>query len=401
MSACMDLSDELETRGRPSPPRNVILLGDVFERLAELPDESVHMVVTSPPYWTQRDYGVEGQLGLEPTLEAYVETQVRVFREVRRVLRSDGSLWLNIGDAYATRNGQHSNGRGLTAGPKHAAAAATRMRGRKMPAGYKDKDLLGIPWELALALRRDGWWLRRDNVWYKPNPTPESATDRSTTAHEYVFHLTKRGRYFYDQEATREPFKGKARDQAAARAQRGGTSHKYSSKPKERRGIKPRGNAANTTGRNPHSVWTIATEPSRLAHYATFPKRLALRCILAGTSERGVCSACGAPWVRILEVVDPAGRLGKSYHDHKNDLKRGQRGIPYAEGAPVKRTVGWRPTCDHEAPTARALVLDPFMGTGTTAVVCARQGRDYLGIELSEEYVAIAEERLVHERRLL
>ena len=197
--------------------------GNALERLREMPDESVHCVVTSPPYWGLRDYGVHGAYGLEPTLNEYIERMVEVFREVRRVLRKDGTLWLNLGDAYA------GSGKGMNADGTHSVGAKQEtnigsltapVKSKRMPRGegrwgggdsyvleFKPKDLCGIPWRVAFALQADGWWLRSDIVWHKPNPMPESVTDRPTRAHEYVFLLTKSARYYYDADAIREPAK--------------------------------------------------------------------------------------------------------------------------------------------------------------------------------------------------
>ena len=379
--------------------RNVILEGDVHDCLKTLPAESVQMVVTSPPYWQQRDYKVEGQLGREATINEYVETLVDIFREVRRVLRPDGTLWLNIGDGYVTnpgngRGGEAKDGIEMTGRPPH------RSGGNKLGRGLKEKDLMGQPWRVALALQADGWWLRNDCIWSKPNPTPQSVTDRAAMSHEYVFLLTKQPRYFYDHIAVQEPAKESSRRRIAQRNfahQTGGPKdYRVTGVNRSRSSRKALEGFARNGGekRNLRTVWTIAPEPRTDEHFAAFPKKLVRPCILAGTSEWGACAACGAPWTRIVKIDDPDGRLGKSYHDHQDDLGRGQRGVPAADSRPVKRTVGWRPTCKHEAPVQPCLVLDPFMGSGTTAVVAWQTGRDYLGIELNPEYIAMAERRL-------
>lgn len=179
-----------------------VINADVMDGLRQLPDESVHCVVTSPPYWGLRDYGVDGQIGLEETPQAFVDRMVDVFREVRRVLREDGTCWVNLGDSYAN-DGKWG---GATSGKHVASLHGNTGIGRgKKTTGLKSKDLVGIPWRVALALQADGWWLRRDIIWHKPNPMPESATDRCTTAHEYLFHLTKSADYFYDADAVAEP----------------------------------------------------------------------------------------------------------------------------------------------------------------------------------------------------
>jgi DNA modification methylase len=256
----------------------------------------MNMCVTSPPYWGLRDYGHEGQLGLESTPEQYVANMVEVFREVKRVLRDDGTLWLNIGDSYANNGGAHGgrddNQQGVGAKRTHANGGGDQQPCRA-PQGLKHKDLVGIPWMLAFALRADGWYLRQDIIWHKPNPMPESVTDRCTKAHEYLFLLSKSERYFYDNEAMQE--------QATGRAP-GNKTHKYTeayanSKTEEHRtkaGLK--GVGARET-RNRRSVWTVSTRPYRGAHFAAFPPALIEPCILAGCPKGGT-------------VLDPFGGSG-------------------------------------------------------------------------------------------
>jgi DNA modification methylase len=253
-----------------------VLVGDVLVQLAGMPSESVQCVVTSPPYWGLRDYGHPGQIGLEPTVGDYVGKMVSVFREVRRVLRSDGTLWLNLGDAYAN-DGKWG---GETGGKQAYLGDTDRQRcGReKRTTGLKPKNLIGIPWRVAFALQADGWYLRQDIIWHKPNPMPESVLDRCTKAHEYVFLMSKSERYFYDAAAISEP---------AARPDGGGNLVPY------RVDGEREGDNANLGGslhkigprdmRNKRSVWTITSEPYPEAHFATFPTELARLCILAGT----------------------------------------------------------------------------------------------------------------------
>ena len=274
-----------------------ILQGDCRDVLATLPDGSVNCVVTSPPYFGLRDYGVDGQIGLEPTPEAFVAELVAVFREVRRVLRDDGTLWLNLGDSYAS---QPSWGR--DAG---TSSLDGRKQGRKggqssdrAAWGLKPKDLVGIPWRVAFALQADGWYLRQDIIWAKPNPMPESVQDRCTKAHEYVFLLSKSPRYHYDADAIREdavceklPGRGMTDTRENYGAGNGGNS-----------GLAALRNRLNDQGendktRNARSVWSIATQPFSEAHFATFPPELAERCIKAGCPEGGT-------------VLDPFGGAG-------------------------------------------------------------------------------------------
>jgi DNA modification methylase len=390
-----------------------ILVGDVLEKLATLKDESVHCVVTSPPYWGLRDYGVEGQLGLEATVEEYVEKMVAVFREVRRVLRKDGTLWLNMGDCYSG------------AGPSGAAyqSATTKRRAtlkvdrnfriskrlaergldysKKKPTpvkGLKPKDLVGQPWRIAFALQADGWYLRSDIIWYKLNPMPESCRDRPTKAHEYIFMFTKAARYFWDQEAVREG------EQVYTRKAGGYKNH-------HKQGASSFGGKGGfstsdvtTVGRNMRSVWTIPTQPFPQAHFATFPEELPRRCIAAGTSEKGCCPKCGAPWLRVVEKKT----RGESWHDHKDDRKQGQReesndykGANYYKNTRPPKTTGWKPGCKHKTKPIPCTVLDPFSGAGTTGLVAVKMGRNYVGIELNPEYAKMAENRIYNAVPLL
>ena len=341
-----------------------IICADVLAGLRELPDECVQTVVTSPPYWGLRDYGVAGQIGAEPTIDEYVARLVEVFREVRRVLRDDGTLWLNLGDSYASAwpchrvnaigNGSLPNGK--------REARASNLSGR-----LKEKDLVGQPWRVAFALQADGWWLRSEIIWHKPNPMPESVTDRPTKSHEQIFLLTKAATYFYDAEAVRERANEITGRKASFR--NGGIyTHGRSRDNSGDKTLETHGAGESGTGRNLRSVWTISTQAYPEAHFATFPEAIPKRCILAGTSAKGACAECGAPWER--EIV------GKNFPDV------------------VLRTTGWRPTCDHGATPVPCLVLDPFAGSGTTLAVAQGLARSYVGIEVNPEYVKLAEKRI-------
>jgi DNA modification methylase len=365
-----------------------ILQGDCRDVLATLPAESVHCVVTSPPYWGLRDYGVAGQLGLEPTFQEYIANMVEVFRAVRCVLRKDGTLWLNLGDSYATT--PHGPIGANTSDPKYAGA---RHRGhahggepsneaapnRRPQLGLKHKDLCGIPWRVAFALQEDGWWLRQDIIWSKPNPMPESVTDRCTKAHEYLFLLSKSERYQYDADAIKECANAEndhdltgpgmfAPGQTAQRGNRkikmpdgwdtgpgghgsfhregrekgkthtgrasGNKTHKavteYEASESEEHRTKAGLLKISETAyalRNKRSVWEIATSPFPEAHFATFPPALIEPCILAGCPKGGA-------------------------------------------------------------------VLDPFGGAGTTGLVADRLNREAILIELNPDYIAMAERRI-------
>lgn len=266
----------------------MILIGDVREKLRELDDGSVNCVVTSPPYWGLRDYGQEGQLGLEPTPEEYVNNMVEVFREVKRVLNDNGTFWLNIGDSYASMRDSKAVPDTLRGDNKGTAVATAANRNPKnlRASGLKHKDLVGIPWMLAFALRADGWYLRQDIIWAKPNVMPESVRDRCTKSHEYLFLLTKSPKYYYDHVAIKEPVS----EVSLKRAQSGWKSNRPSAKAGpngvdvEQMGTR----FVNPEGRNKRDVWFIPTASFKGAHFAVMPERLVEPCILAGSPEGGV-----------------------------------------------------------------------------------------------------------------
>ena len=417
--------------------------GDSRAVMAEMEPESVNCVVTSPPYWGLRDYGtatwdggdagcdhiqtrnlkrdtnggmlpagegtrgqqsstasssigfrdvcrrcgairIDSQLGLDASPDAYVAALVDVFREVRRVLRSDGTVWLNLGDSY---NGV---GRGEKANGLQVAARATSQR---TVSGLKSKDLVGIPWRVAFALQADGWYLRSDIIWSKPNPMPESVTDRPTKNHEYMFLLSKSPRYYFDADAVREP----STDSTITRLAQPGLPRQIGS---DRVPGKTNGNmkaVGDPSGRNIRSVWTIATAPYSGAHFATFPRNLVEPCIKAGTSDRGVCPECGAPWEPVIERTK-----GRDW----NAKKRGNDRLVYGNGtgadmdmdriANPPRRVGMRPTCRHDAEPVPATVLDPFAGSGTTGMVAQSLSRRAVLIDMSMDYLEQLMERNRH-----
>lgn len=264
------LDDVLVSRARWTT-----LVGDVRETLRSVPDGCAQTCVTSPPYFGLRDYGAAGQIGHEASPREFVEALVGVMREVRRVLADDGTLWLNIGDSYAAQGGGAQGSTSQRVGRSNVAAQM-KASSTKAPDGYKPKDLLGIPWRLAFALQDDGWYLRSDIIWAKPNPMPESVTDRPTRAHEYVFLLSKRARYFYDADAIREAFADDRNGASGAVVRKGNPDRNDSGAT----------SAPTADGRNARDVWTITPEPFDGAHFATMPPALARRCILAG-SRRG------------------------------------------------------------------------------------------------------------------
>ena len=448
---------------------NKVLIGDALEVLRTLPSNSVQCCVTSPPYYGLRDYGtatweggdpacdhvemavgmsdkntlghnghlppsnaanvgrvkqyrdtcgkcgakrVDLQIGLEDTPEAYVAKLVEVFREVKRVLRDDGTLWLNIGDSYNSAPAGNSDAT-MSAKQRSNNGSLARWGQGKMVDGLKPKDLIGIPWMVAFALRADGWYLRSDIIWHKTNVMPESVKDRPTKAHEYMFLLSKSRRYFYDAEAIKEI--------GAGRLDRG----------KGRQGWKGE-NLEEEKGRNKRTVWEIPTGAYKGAHFATFPPALIEPCILSGTSAHGCCSKCLSPYERMVER--------EAHYEKRQD-----RGQPNGVNGQVDSTgwrpatltdKGWQPTCtcfghfelidwpreydedgdetvasqlrpprrvfvpDGEMPEpVPCVVLDPFVGSGTTAVVAERLGRRYTGIDINPEYISMAEERIASGKR--
>jgi DNA modification methylase len=354
--------------------------GDSRAVLAEMPANSVQCCITSPPFYRLRDYGVDGQIGLEASIAEYIEALVDVFHQVKRVLRPDGTLWVEMGDCYSGGRG----GGGI--GDEHGQ----REKGPITELG--PKQLLGIPWRLAFALQADGWVLRQEIIWHKVNCLPESVQDRPTRAHTTVFLLSKQARYFFDGDAIREQAGDWAGSDTRESVERGGFNGKTAGIP-GREAFR-----AVTTTRNKRSVWPIPTAPFTGGHFATFPPGLVEPMIRAGTSERGCCPVCGKPWGREIETT---GGRGKSWHEHVDDEIRGNHGAPMPKGW-ARITTGWRQACECEpSEPVPCTVLDPFAGAGTTLLVANRLGRDAIGIELNPEYVAIAERQIREDAPLL
>ena len=324
--------------------KNTIINGNSLEVLKSLPDNSIDCCVTSPPYYALRDYGCDGQIGLEETPEKYIESLCDVFSEVRRVLTPQGTLWLNIGDSY------NGNKVGNTEVVKNKKVSESNDFHKKLWSGAKPKDLIGIPWMLAFALRSQGWYLRQDIIWHKPNPMPESVTDRCTKSHEYIFLMSKSQKYYFDYEAIQEPCADQSRTNYACGNRTNGINKDRNDNDfgERSKNWKPRTKNCQYDGQKPNSfhlsrengepdkeyyvrnkrdVWTVNTKPCKEAHFATYPFELIKPCILAGCPENGI-------------------------------------------------------------------VLDPFMGSGTTAIVARSLNRNYLGVELNPEYIKIAHRRL-------
>jgi DNA modification methylase len=385
-----------------------------------------------------RDYNFEGQFGLEKTPEEYVAKMISLFAEIWRVLRNDGTLWLNLGDSYARTGGWAAND-GLDGCKRgESGRAHTNMqdgrKGQKCPYGLKEKDIVGIPWRVAFALQSDGWYLRQDLIWQKINTLPESCLDRCTKAHEYVFLLSKNPHYYFDNDAIKEPVaestvgrkpgsfgssKGREYhnnikpDDPSFRngSDQWGRKFDYTKSCRKMGGggtsfqghsgyFKADGSPIGDIGwRNKRSVWAVATKPFKGAHFAAYPPKLIEPMILAGTSEKGCCSICGAPIKRVVERQRlKRTELPENDPRHRPNTYEGAYGDINGKsdaGYTTVRTLGWAPSCNcKDAKIVPCIVLDPFFGAGTTGLVCQQLGRNYIGLELNPDYCKMAEERI-------
>lgn len=404
------MSATIAIEGNAALVRNTVHIGDARQMAARLAANSVQSIVTSPPYYGLRSYLDAAhphkplEMGSEPTLDAFVAEMVALFAALRPALRDDGTLWLNLGDSYANLGGAGRQGNGQRADRTFTAEGLPK-RGESLG----EKQLMGVPWRVALALQSDGWVLRSDIVWSKPNPMPESVRDRPTRSHEYLFLLTKRPRYYYDAEAISEDVTGGTHPKGPKNAPPKSLQHADA-----RAGVK--NNASFTAAipdvvsrRNKRSVWTVTPAAFPGAHFATFPPDLVRPCILAGTSEKGACAACGAPWRRVVERESSwserkatgatAGNIGVS-ETYQNGV-HGEVRHHYLGGGESK-TLGWEPSCDCGTTETRpCLALDPFNGSGTVAYVATELGRDWLGFDLDERAIAWTAGRLATVQRAL
>jgi DNA modification methylase len=419
-----------------------ILKGDCLETLKSLDEQSINTCVTSPPYWGLRDYGTgewvggnadclhksakknadktggftgkrirkiggsennkylkhkkncsdcgatrkDNQLGMEDTPEEFVENLVRVFKEVKRVLRDDGTVWLNLGDSYYNYRpgkGQSLSKQSVSNTDQDLPQDCAR-RGNKI-AGLKEKDLVGIPWRVAFALQADGWYLRQDIIWHKPNPMPESVRDRCTKSHEYIFLLSKNPKYYYDNESIKEDAKSAGKKSDGFKGRQGGAEYHATGG-----GIGSEEKIYNK--KNKRSVWTITTKPYKEAHFATFPTDLIEPCVLAGCPEE-ICVDCGKPYKRVMQKPKQL-EIERNKRSGLDDRKVGGVLDKYnRENPPID--LGLQKQCDCETnETKGGTVLDPFGGSGTTGLVASKHNRNAVLCELNEGYIDIAEKRL-------
>lgn len=376
---------------------------DCLEGLKTLPDNYVDCCVTSPPYYGLRDYGHEGQIGLEETPEEYVAKMVEVFTEVKRVLKKEGTLWLNLGDSYnAGRNGGHAGGK--DSGFQPVDERYVQRSGSNVE-GLKPKDLIGIPWMVAFALRSSGWYLRQDIIWSKPNPMPESVTDRCTKSHEYIFLLSKSGKYYYDAESIKTDLARTYNGPQYIGGKKGRSYDPIEGDPNYRNGNDHWGREVfidENCFANKRSVWTVTTRPYSEAHFATFPERLITDCIKAGCPEF-ICNKCGRAMEKIVKNTTSfqggSGKAGRTADEVNASGK--WAGKQYGEnlklGPVVSTEIIGLTDCGCNAGFSGGIVLDPFMGAGTTALVARKLNRNYIGFELNPQYIEIANKRLFNE----
>ncbi len=361
------------------------LAGGVFDKIGEIQKNSVHTVITSPPYWRLRDYGEKGQLGMEERPEEYVQNIADVFDKVWNVLHNSGTVWLNIGDTWygGGKPGYEKENSKQTTNPGSIQRAS---KNHDIKSYLKPKDKCLIPHRVAIEMQKRGWYLRNTIVWKKPSPFPESVSDRPTKSHEYIFLFSKQKTYFYDQEAIKEP---SSKNNHGERKIREGKYITGSRRNDTNTGIV-------TDKRNKRDVWEVPHHGFSDAHFAVFPVELIEPCVLAGSSKKGVCSECRAPYERIVEKEESEWEKRK---ENGEPLRYGLDGATKVGAGNFKNrskiNEHWKKTCDcSSSETNRSVVLDPFSGAGTTGIAALKHGRRYIGIDLKKEYNEMAKKRI-------
>jgi DNA modification methylase len=381
--------------------RNRVLTGDVRDRLDDLPADSVHMCMTSPPYFGLRDYGHDDQIGLEDELDEYIAELVDVFREIRRVLRPDGSAWLNLGDSYAGSWGGQSHD---TEKNREAEPTPSRNPARNAVLGRKNKML--VPHRVAIALQDDGWVVRNDVTWVKPNPMPSSVKDRLNTTTEQIFHLTPEPDYWYDLDAIRGPYSESMERRKEYQSKHGGHESDGWGGGSHHQGggllddSQTHGDTMHPAGKNPGDVFEVTTKPFPDAHFAVYPPELCEKPIKA-TCPPKVCIECGSPYER--ETVESvsfhsgSGRAGnepEGKHAERAEANSGEYDIRMGPRKEIEHK-GWSQSCDCETDETQAgIALDPFAGAGTTLLKAKELGRRFAGVELNAEYADMARARI-------
>ena len=365
-----------------------IYQGNCIEVLKDMPDESIDCVVTSPPYWGLRNYQEEEQLGLEETPEEFVANLVKVFSEVKRVLKKEGTVWLNLGDSYYRTGADQPKQKGLLNSESVNERYGFENKNKVKSKNLKPKDLCGIPWRVAFALQADGWYLRQDIIWAKNNCMPESVKDRCTKSHEYIFLLTKSPKYFYDIDAIREP----AKEVSIARSKREMNIRKITAEKIEyEKAEDPTRIVREDHMRNKRSVWHMNTAVLKEAHFATFPIELPTYCIKAGCPEKG-CKKCKKPVIKELYRDVETMKVHRNVRKGNGDRAIGGAYTKFMQENPKKMIE--KPTCSCNVGFEGGIVLDPFFGSGTTGLAAQEHNRHWVGIELNEEYIEIAHRRL-------
>ncbi|WP_233274405.1 DNA-methyltransferase [Natrinema thermotolerans] len=382
--------------GRIDDWTNNIHQGDAVDTLGEMPDSSVHCAMTSPPYFGLRDYGEDGQIGLEDSLNEYIDALVEVGDELRRVLRSDGSWWLNLGDSYGSKPGWGSQSDDV--GGHDAAVDHSRS-------GFQRKSKMLVPHRVAIALQESGWIVRSDAVWSKPNPMPDPAKDRLNETKEFVFHLVPESEYWFDLDAIREPYAQTTKEAAQRGQSKSGQKRADANSPGNHHlsgGLhdesKSRREQMHPSGKNPGDIFDVSVKSFPEAHFAVYPPELCEKPVKSSCPPK-VCADCGTPYERVTEVVEryvaggspnlPEGDRG--FSDRQGTCHADREGMTQAK----REMKGWDQACDCETEsTEPGIVLDPFAGAGTTCLVAKRLGRRFAGIDLNPDYVAMAQKRV-------